>query len=91
MIFWEETYQSEDENAIVDGDDPFYRIKLNSVSFGVPEQTASQYIQPLAEILQRVQNDRIESFNEQVRRHQEEKKQKKQREAECQRQEELQI
>lgn len=37
--------------AIVDGDDPFYSIKLDSVSFGMPEQTASQYIQPLAEIL----------------------------------------
>jgi hypothetical protein len=77
--------------AIVDGDDPFYSIKLDSVSFGVPEQTASQYIQPLVEILQRVQNERIESFNELVCRHQEEEEQKKQREAECQRQEELQI
>ncbi|OIP78669.1 MAG: hypothetical protein AUK48_01210 [Oscillatoriales cyanobacterium CG2_30_44_21] len=58
--------------AIVDGDDPFYAIKLDSVSLGVPEQTASQYIQPLAEILQRVQNERIESFNEQLHRQKEE-------------------
>ena len=58
--------------AIVDGDDPFYSIKLDSVSFGLPKQTASQYIQPLSEILHRVQNERIEAFNEQVRRQQEE-------------------
>jgi hypothetical protein len=77
--------------AIVDGDDPFYSIKLDGVSFGVPEQTASQYIQPLAEILQRVQNERIEAFNEQLRHQQEEEEQRKQGETECQRQEELQV
>ncbi|PZU99850.1 MAG: hypothetical protein DCE90_00695 [Pseudanabaena sp.] len=74
--------------AIVDGDDPFYSIKLDSVSFGVPKQTASQYIQPLAEILQRVQNERIESFNEQLRRQQEEEEQRN-RQEELKRQENL--
>jgi hypothetical protein len=58
--------------AIVDGDDPFYAIKLNTVNFGIPEQTASQYIQPLAEVLQRLQNERIDSFNQQLHRQQEE-------------------
>ncbi|MBD2188289.1 GUN4 domain-containing protein [Pseudanabaena mucicola] len=66
--------------AIVDGDDPFYSIKLDSVSFGVPEQTISQYIQPLAKILQRVQNERIEAFSEQLRRQKKEEKQKKRQE-----------
>ena len=74
--------------AIVDGDDPFYSIKLDSVSFGVPEQTASQYIQPLVEILQRVQNERIEAFNEQLRRQKKEEEQQKRKE-ELQRQEDL--
>ena len=74
--------------AIVDGEDPFYCLKLDSVSFGVPEQTASQYIQPLAEILQRVQKERIEAFNKQLQFQQDEEKQKK-RQEELQRQEDL--
>ena len=76
---------------IVDGNDPFYSIKLDSKSFGLPEQISSQYIQPLSKILQRSQNERIESFNEQLRHQQEEEERRKQGEAECQRQEELQI
>jgi hypothetical protein len=74
--------------AIVDGDDPFYSIKLDSVSFGLPQQTTSHYIQPLAEILQRVQNERIEAFNEQLRRQQDEAEQRK-RQEELQRKENL--
>ena len=78
-----------DLHAIVDGDDPFYSIKLDSVSFGVPEQTVSQYIQPLAEILLRVQKERIEAFNKQLRRHQDEEKQKHQEELQRQRESEV--
>jgi hypothetical protein len=74
--------------AIIDGDNPFYSIKLDCVSFGVPEQTVSQYIQPLAEILHRIQNERIEAFSEQLRRQQDQEEQKK-RQEELQSQEDL--
>jgi len=57
--------------ALVDGDNPFYATKLDSVNVGLPEDIAGQYIQPLMEILQRVQSDRIEVFNEELRRQQE--------------------
>ena len=45
--------------ALVDGDNPFYATKLDSVNIGLPKDIAGQYIQPLMEILQRVQNERI--------------------------------
>jgi hypothetical protein len=60
--------------ALVDGDNPFYATKLDSVNVGLPEDIAGQYIQPLMEILQRVQKERIEAFNEELRRQQEEVK-----------------
>jgi hypothetical protein len=62
--------------ALVDGDNPFYATKLDSVNVGLPEDIAGQYIQPLMEILQRVQNERIEAFNEELRRQQEEDERK---------------
>jgi hypothetical protein len=57
--------------ALVDGDNPFYATKLDSVNIGLPEDIAGQYIQPLMEILQRVQKERIDAFNEELRRQQE--------------------
>lgn len=74
--------------ALVDGDNPFYATKLDSVNVGLPEDIAGQYIQPLMEILQRVQKERIDAFNEELRRQQDEEERKK-REAELKRQEEL--
>jgi len=62
--------------ALVDGDNPFYATKLDSVNIGLPEDIAGQYIQPLMEILQRVQSDRIEAFNEELRRQQNEEEQR---------------
>lgn len=68
--------------AIVDGDDPFCAMKLDSVNVGLPEDLASQYIQPLTEILQRIQKERIEAFNEALRRQQDEKERNRQEEDE---------
>ncbi|MDX2255489.1 MAG: WD40 repeat domain-containing protein [Pseudanabaenaceae cyanobacterium bins.39] len=66
--------------ALVDGDNPFYATKLDSVNVGLPEDIAGQYIQPLMEILQRVQNERIEAFNEELRRQQEQEERKRREE-----------
>ncbi len=75
--------------AIVDGDDPFYAMKLDSVNVGLPEDLASQYIQPLTEILQRIQKERIEAFNEALRRQQDEEERNRQEELRKQREEEV--
>ncbi len=77
--------------ALVDGDNPFYATKLDSVNVGLPKDIAGQYIQPLMEILQRVQKERIDAFNEELRRQkQEEEEQKCQEELQKQRTEETQ-
>jgi len=75
--------------TIVDGDDPFCAMKLDSVNVGLPKDLAGQYIQPLTEILQRIQKERIEAFNEALRRQQEEEERKYQEELRKQREEEV--
>ena len=71
--------------ALVDGDNPFYATKLDSVNVGLPNDLAGQYIQPLMEILQRVQRERIEAFNEELHRQQDEEERKRQEALRCQR------
>ena len=56
--------------AIVDGNNPFYMPKLDRVNVGLPEVVREKYIQPYAEILERVQKERIDAFNEELRRQQ---------------------
>jgi len=58
--------------AIVDGDNPFYIPKLDRVDVGLPEAVREKYIQPYAEILERIQKERIDAFNEELRHQQDE-------------------
>ena len=65
--------------AIVDGNDPFYATKLESINVNLPSDLASQYIQPLSDILQRIQTERIEAFHELLRRQRDEASQQARR------------
>ncbi|MBD2577373.1 GUN4 domain-containing protein [Oscillatoria sp. FACHB-1406] len=53
---------------IVDGEDPFYSVKLESIDCGLPETIARQFISPLVAVLQEVQTQRLQAFNEELHR-----------------------
>ncbi|WP_199302160.1 formylglycine-generating enzyme family protein [Pseudanabaena cinerea] len=74
--------------AIVDGNNPFYMPKLDRVNVGLPEAVREKYIQPYAEILERVQKERIDAFNEELRRQQDAAYRQRQTELQKQRDEE---
>ncbi|MEI6065431.1 MAG: formylglycine-generating enzyme family protein, partial [Pseudanabaena sp. ELA748] len=56
--------------AIVDGDNPFYIPKLDLVNLGLPEVVREKYIQTYSQILEKIQKERIDEFNAEMRRQQ---------------------
>ncbi|OYQ65707.1 hypothetical protein B9G53_06525 [Pseudanabaena sp. SR411] len=77
--------------AIVDGDNPFYIPKLDRVNVGLPEAVREKYIQPYFEILEKIQKERIDAFNEALRWQQEEVERQRQEELRRSRKEKVRI